>query len=69
MVSFGDGPAPVGDEIIANMQAQSAGDGFVEPGEGFEYGDTVKIEEGPFGSLTGIVRRVRSRLMAGAVPV
>jgi transcription antitermination factor NusG len=57
VASFGDGPAPVDDEIIAIIQAQTAGDGFVEPGEGFKYGDTVKIEEGPFSSLTGIFER------------
>jgi len=57
VVSFGDRPMPVADKIIAIMQAHIAEDGLVKLGEEFKYGDTVKIQEGPFSSRMGIFER------------
>lgn len=57
VVSFGDGPAPIGDEVIALIKSYVAEDGFVRIGEELKQGDAVIIEHGPFKNITGIFER------------
>lgn len=57
VVSFGDGPAPILDEVIALIKSYVAEDGFVRIGEGLKQGDAVIIEHGPLKNITGIFER------------
>lgn len=57
VVSFGDGPAPIPDEVIALIKSYVAEDGFVMIGEGLKQGDAVIIEHGPLKNITGIFER------------
>ena len=56
VVNFGDGPAPVEDEIIELIRSRVDDEGCVITEE-FRCGDKVKIYNGIFRSLTGIFER------------
>jgi len=61
VVSLGDTPTAVGDEIIAAIRFRVAKDGFIKLGQRalseLRPGDEVKIKSGPLESFTGIFER------------
>jgi len=57
LVSFGDGPTEVDEEIIALVRARIGSDGFVKIGDEIKPGDTVLIKDGAFQNLTGIFEK------------
>jgi transcriptional antiterminator RfaH len=52
VVSFGDGPTPVDENIIALLQSRTLKDGFVRIGEKLDYGDQIIVK---YGALRGVV--------------
>jgi transcription elongation factor/antiterminator RfaH len=56
IVHFGDSIAPVDDEAIAFIESQLDSDNIVRLGE-LQCGDKVRINQGPFQSLTGIFEK------------
>ncbi|HVG32641.1 MAG TPA: transcription termination/antitermination NusG family protein [Pyrinomonadaceae bacterium] len=57
VVSFGNAPTPVDDEIIALIQSYSNKDGVISISEEFKSGDEVIIKEGLLRGFTGIFER------------
>jgi len=57
VVSFGERPTPVDDDVINLLQLNVGEDGLIRIGEGFRQGDKVKIHGGAFNSLVGIFKR------------
>ncbi|HWS54863.1 MAG TPA: transcription termination/antitermination NusG family protein [Pyrinomonadaceae bacterium] len=60
VVSFGDRPTPVADEVIEVIQSRVDVDGFVKRGETFAPGDKVQVKDGPLKDLVGIFERETS---------
>src|ERR1051325_357506 len=60
LISFGDFPTTVDDEIISHIRQRTADDGFVRINETLMPGDTVEVTEGPLKKLTGIFKRQMS---------
>jgi transcriptional antiterminator RfaH len=56
IVSFGDEPTPISEEIITMIQANIE-DGFVRINEEINPGDRVMIKDGPLKNFTGIFER------------
>jgi len=56
VVHFGDSIAPIDDEAIAFIESQLGPDNIVRLGE-LKCGDKVRINQGPFQSLTGIFEK------------
>jgi len=56
-VSFGNGPVPVEDEIIAFIKEQTGKDGVIRIGEELKRGDLVTVKNGLVGELSGIFDR------------
>lgn len=56
VVSFGERPTPVDDDVIELFQMNVGEDGLIRLGEGFKQGDKVKIRGGTFDSLVGIFK-------------
>lgn len=54
VVSFGDIPTPVDDEIIFIIKSQIREDGFIRIGEEFKSGDKVVVKNGPLRNFIGI---------------
>lgn len=57
VVSFGNGPTPVADELIQVIQSRIGKEGLVELDEKFEAGDQIRISCGPLNGLTGVFER------------
>ena len=57
LVSFGDMPVQVNEEIVDIIRARISQDGFVHIGTSFSPGDRVAIKEGPLKDFTGIFER------------
>jgi transcriptional antiterminator RfaH len=57
VVSFGDGPVPVEDEIINFIKDQVGQDGLIQVGEELKRGDLVTVKDGLLGELSGIFER------------
>lgn len=57
MVSFGDGPTPIDEEIIAIIQSYIKEDGFVRVDEEIRPGDRVMVQDGPLKNFAGIFER------------
>lgn len=57
IVSFGNTPIPVDDEIINIIRLRISKDGFVRIWEDLKPGDQVVIKEGPLKDFTGIFVR------------
>ena len=57
VVSFGDGPTPISEEIIALMKSNINEDGFVRVNEKIRPGDRVMITDGPLKNFAGIFER------------
>jgi transcriptional antiterminator RfaH len=54
IVSFGEGPLTVDDEIIELIQSQRGADGHIRIGEELKAGDKVMIERGPLKNFIGV---------------
>jgi transcriptional antiterminator RfaH len=54
VVSFGNGPIPIDDEVIRFIKERVGADGFIKIGEELKPGDQVKIKAGPLKNLTGV---------------
>lgn len=57
IVSFGDSPSPVDDEVIAIIKSYLGSDGLVRIGEELRPGDRVEVNDGLFKDFTGIFER------------
>jgi transcriptional antiterminator RfaH len=57
LVSFGDSPTVVDEEIIATIQSRVGEDGFARINEYLEPGDKVIIKDGPLRTFAGIFER------------
>jgi transcriptional antiterminator RfaH len=57
LVSFGDNPVPIEEEIIDIIRARIGTDGFVKIGHELRPGDSVVIGEGPLKNFSGIFER------------
>lgn len=57
VVSFGDHPVSVDDEVISVIKSRMREGGVVEIGEQFSPGDPVLIKEGTFKNFVGIFER------------
>ena len=57
VVSFDHRPAPIADEVIALLQARVDTDGFLRVGEPLKPGDKVRVKDGPWKALVGVVER------------
>jgi len=57
VVSFGDGPTPVDDEIINIIKARVGADGFVRTGSDLKPGDKVAIGNGALKGFMGVFER------------
>jgi transcriptional antiterminator RfaH len=57
IVSFDGKPTPIADEVIAFLKAHVGEDGFVSLSSPFKPGDKVRIKEGPWKALEGVVER------------
>jgi transcriptional antiterminator RfaH len=57
VVSFGNGPAPIDEEIIALIQSNIKEDGFVSIYEEISPGDKVIVEDGPLKNFAGVFVR------------
>jgi MbtH protein len=60
LISFGDSPTVVDEEIIAMIQSRISKDGFVRIDEDIKPGDKVVIKDGPFRTFTGVFEREMS---------
>lgn len=54
VVSIGNQPAPVDDEVIEIIRSRRGEDDLIRVGEEFSAGDRVTINDGPFKNLEGI---------------
>ena len=57
VVSFGEGPVPIDEEIITLIQANIKEDGFVKIDDEIRIGDRVIVRDGPLKNLAGIFER------------
>lgn len=57
LVSFGGGPLPVEDEVIALLRSRVGEDGFVPLDDGLRSGDEVEISDGPLRGMRGVFDR------------
>jgi transcriptional antiterminator RfaH len=57
VVSFGDGPVPIDEGIIALIQSNIKEDGFVRMYEEIRPGDKVIVEDGPLNNFVGVFVR------------
>lgn len=57
VVSFGNGPIPIEDNIIDFIMEQTGEDGLVPLGEELKRGDRVTVQNGLLGELSGIFDR------------
>jgi transcriptional antiterminator RfaH len=57
VVSFGKGPVPIDEEIIALIQSNIKEDGFVRTYEEISLGDKVIVEDGPLKNFAGVFVR------------
>jgi transcription elongation factor/antiterminator RfaH len=57
VVSFGDGPTPIDEEIVALIRSNIKEDGFVRIDKGIKLGDRVIVKDGPLKNLAGVFER------------
>jgi len=57
VVSFGGGPTPIEEGIIALIQSHMKEDGFVRIDEEIKPGDRVVVKDGPLKNFAGIFER------------
>jgi transcriptional antiterminator RfaH len=54
VISFGNGPVPVHDEVLSMIRKRIGADGFVKTIDEMEPGDEVLIKDGPFKGFSGV---------------
>ena len=57
VVTFGDSPAPIEDEVIAIIQSRTGKDGLIYLNDDLKTDDEVWITDGPFKSICGVFER------------
>jgi len=57
IVSFNDEPCPIDDEVITFLKSRVGNDGFVSLDSPLQAGDKVRIKDGPWKALEGVVER------------
>jgi len=57
VVSFDGKPTPIEDELIEFLKARVGDDGFIGLGSPLKMGDKVRIRDGPWKALEGVVER------------
>ena len=57
VVSFGEGPTPIDEEVIMLIQSNVKEDGFVRIDEEIRSGDRVIVKDGPLRNFAGIFER------------
>jgi transcription elongation factor/antiterminator RfaH len=57
VVSFGEGPTPIAEEVIMLIRSNIKEDGFVRIDEEIKPGDRVMVKDGPLKNLAGIFER------------
>jgi transcription elongation factor/antiterminator RfaH len=57
VVSFGDGPTSISEEVIMLIRSNIKEDGFVRIDEGIRPGDRVMVKDGPLKNFAGIFER------------
>jgi transcription antitermination factor NusG len=57
VVSFGEGPTPIGEEVITLIRSNIKEDGFVRIDENILLGDRVIVRDGPLKNFAGIFER------------
>lgn len=57
VVSFDQKPTSIDDEVIALLQARVADEGFMKLGEPLKPGDKVRVKDGSWNALAGVVER------------
>ena len=57
VVSFGDSPTPVTDDIIAAIRERVMSDGLIHPGKSLRIGDKIEIDNGPLNSIVGVLEQ------------
>ena len=57
MVSFGDGPTSIDEEIVALIRSNIKEDGFVIIDKGIKLGDRIIVKDDPLKNLAGIFER------------
>jgi transcriptional antiterminator RfaH len=57
VVSFDSKPAPINSDVIETMQSRVGNDGFINVGEPLKPGDKVRVREGPWKALVGVIER------------
>lgn len=57
VVSFNSKPAPIDNEVIELMKSRVGNDGFLHVGEALKPGDKVRINDGPWKAIVGVIER------------
>jgi len=57
VVSFNFKPAPIDNEVIELMKSRVGQDGFLKVGEALKPGDKVRIKDGPWRAIAGVIER------------
>ena len=57
VVSFGEGPTPIDEEVITLLQSKISEDGFARIDENIKPGDKVLVKDGPLKNIAGIFER------------
>jgi transcriptional antiterminator RfaH len=57
VISFGEGPTPIAEEVIMLIRSNIKEDGFVRIDEDVKPGDRVMVKDGPLKNLAGIFER------------
>jgi transcriptional antiterminator RfaH len=57
VVSFNFKPAPIDNEVIELMKSRIGQDGLLNVGEALKPGDKVRIKDGPWRAIVGVIER------------
>jgi transcription antitermination factor NusG len=57
VVSFNGKPTPIDDEVIALLKSRVNNEGFLTVGEPLKAGDKVRIKDGVWKNLIGVIER------------
>jgi transcription antitermination factor NusG len=57
VVSFDGKPVPIDDDVIAFFKSRIDKNGFLDMGEPVKPGDKIRIKDGPWRELVGVVER------------
>lgn len=60
IVSFGDDPVPLSNDVIEGLKCEMLGEEVREVNHGVKVGDAVEVAEGPMRGLKGIIESIAS---------